>query len=534
MRWARTMAVGIAIALMTSMQGTGLILARVSQQSNSLVVQTKQGRVEGVPADGVVSFKGIPYVTPPVGDLRWREPKPAAAWDGVRKADAFGNTCLQPEVPGFETAVDKGVQSEDCLYLNVFTAAVTTTTPLTDATATNAPKRPVMVWIHGGAYNIGSGSLASYDGAPLVRQGMVVVTFNYRLGQLGFFAHPALEKDSPQGAVNFGLYDQIAALQWVQKNIAAFGGDPNNVTIFGESAGGAAVLALFTSPLAKGLFHKGIAQSYYGIPEATRAKAISLGTNVASAVGLDGANATAEELRAVPAEQFKPFKGVKYSSAPVVTVGDSVMPQSILSAFEKGQEAPLPLILGSVSNEGSVAVGFGIDVTALLRNLGAARIAARLLYLGERDDETLALEVVRDLVYVAPVLRLATLHSRRAPTWRYYFGYVPAGLTDTWKYGVSHGGEIAFAFNTLDMTPDFIGKMDDADRAMAVQVSGYWSAFAATGVPASSAGPAWPQHTSRQDRLMNFGDTTAVQRNFSRTRLSIFATLYPRLLTPKS
>ena len=197
MRLVQAMTMGMV--LMMNLQGIQFAHARDSHQSAPPIVQTEQGSVEGALADGVVLFKGIPYVAPPVGDLRWREPQPAAAWDGVRKADAFGNTCLQPDIPGFEDAVDTGAQSEDCLYLNVFTAGISTTVTTTTTTATSVPKRPVMVWIHGGAFNIGSGSTDGYSGAPLVRQGVVVVTFNYRLGQLGFFAHPALEKESPQG-----------------------------------------------------------------------------------------------------------------------------------------------------------------------------------------------------------------------------------------------------------------------------------------------------------------------------------------------
>ena len=531
MKWMRVIALGLVLAnAALSPHPITFTKAAMRGQNEALVVQTDKGRVEGVvqgePANGIVAFKGIPYVAPPVGDLRWREPQPAAAWSDVRKADAYGNTCLQPTVEGMEDAVDTGAQSEDCLYLNVWTA--------TEHLKADAPKRPVMVWIHGGAFNIGSGSLPAYNGGPLAMQGVVMVSFNYRLGQLGFFAHPALEQANPQGPVNFGLFDQIAALQWVQRNIAAFGGDPDNVTIFGQSAGGMSVLGLFASPLARGLFHRGIAQSGYGLPEATRAKALTRGINVAEGLGLGGANATLEQLRAVPAEQFKQFKKAEYSSAPSLIVGDAALPQTILSTFTQGQEAAVPLIIGTASNEGSVAQAFGLDVTALLQGLGAARIAARLLYRGQPDDTTLALNVVRDLVFMAPSLRLATLHARRAPTWRYYYNYVPAAFETKWQYGVPHGGEIAFAMNTIDFVESYIGNMTEADEAKAAQVSGYWASFAKTGVPASATGPAWPQHTVRQDWLMNFGETTTPQRNFTRTRLSIFATLYPELLTPKS
>ena len=293
------------------------------------IVRTKVGDVEGGVENHVLVFKGIPYAAPPVGDLRWRAPQPAASWQGVRKADAYGNACIQ--IPGLSLANggDPGTLSEDCLYLNVWT-------PQADPAA----KLPVMVWIHGGAYIFGAGALDVYDGAPLASKGAVVVNLNYRVGQLGFFVHPALERENPGGPANFGLLDQIAALKWVQQNIAQFGGDPGNVTIFGQSAGAKSVLALFSSPLARGLFHKGIAMSSYALPDATRAKALEIGIKVAAAVGLDGANATAAELRAVPAGKFGELKGQEFSTAPVPISGDTVLPQSIQDTFAAGKEAP--------------------------------------------------------------------------------------------------------------------------------------------------------------------------------------------------
>ena len=238
------------------------------------VVKTQGGDVQGVAERDVVAFKGIPYAAPPVGNLRWREPQPATAWPGVRKGDAYGTACIQK--PGLSQANggDPGPLSEDCLYLNVWT-------PKADPAA----RLPVMVWIHGGAYIFGGGSLPLYDGAPRAKKGAVVVTLNYRLLQLGFFAHPALQKENPGGPANFGLLDQIAALRWVQRNIAEFGGNPGNVTILGQSAGGKSVLALFASPLARGLFQKGIAQSSYGVPDATTAKALQAGIKAADALG---------------------------------------------------------------------------------------------------------------------------------------------------------------------------------------------------------------------------------------------------------
>jgi para-nitrobenzyl esterase len=295
-------------------------------RAQSPVAQVEQGALAGVTVDGISSFKGIPFAAPPVGELRWQAPQPADVWAGTRNANAYGNACIQPVVQSLEGSEPVGAQSEDCLYLNVWTAGA-------DPNA----KRPVMVWIHGGAYNVGAGGLKMYDGTALAKRGAVLVNFNYRVGSLGFFAHPALEQASPNGPINFGLLDQIAALQWVKKNIATFGGDPNNVTIFGESAGGQSVLALYASPLAKGLFQRGIAQSSYGIPEAPRTKALEVGANVANAIGLNGANATLSELRAVPAEKFAQSRGGNLSLAPVPAYGDSVLPRTTLDTFSNGE-----------------------------------------------------------------------------------------------------------------------------------------------------------------------------------------------------
>src|SRR4029453_9296584 len=213
-------------------------------------VKTEGGLVSGVVADGVQSWKGIPFAAPPIGDLRWRAPRPAAPWTGVKEARAYANDCMQLPFPS-DAAPLGTPPAEDCLYLNVWA-------PEKPA----APKLPVMVWIHGRGFVNGGGSPAVYDGSEFARRGIVFVSFNYRLGRFGFFAHPGLTKESPDGPLgNYGYLDQIAALQWVQRNIAAFGGDSKEVTLFGESAGGGSVNTLMISPLARGLFQKAICES---------------------------------------------------------------------------------------------------------------------------------------------------------------------------------------------------------------------------------------------------------------------------------
>lgn len=473
------------------------------------IIQVQAGQLEGMRENSVHVFKGIPFAAPPVGELRWRDPQPVTPWTGVRKAVEFGEVCPQPEAK-IQGAGAEGVQSEDCLNLNVWT-------PNTDAAA----KLPVMVWIHGGALVIGSGSSALYDGTFLAQRGAVVVTFNYRLGHLGFFSHPALDKENPGGTVNYGLLDEIAALKWVKENISAFGGDPNNVMIFGESAGGQSILALFASPLAQGLFHKGIAQSPYGVPSNTRAKALAAGIKVAAAVGLPGASATLQELRAVPAEKFSPLNAKDMTLAPGFIIGDAALPESILDIFINGKEAPVPLIIGNNSNEATVAEGFGIDPAKVIQQLGILKIALRPVYPGVTDNEKLGSDVIRDLVFTSFVRRMSDLHSARAPSWRYYFSYLPVNLRSK-EPGVPHGGEIVFVFDTEDVSAEYKGVFTDADREMAKKVGDYWFAFAKNSTPNPEGLPAWTQNDNRNDKTIEFGDAIAVQTNFMRARLNLF------------
>lgn len=485
-------------------------LAQGQTRNDATIVKTRSGGVQGAVENGIAAFKGIPYAAPPVGNLRWREPRPAAAWRDVRRTDAYGAACIQ--VPGLSAANggDPGRLSEDCLYLNVWT-------PKTD----RAAKLPVIVWIHGGAYVFGAGGLPVYDGRPMAKKGAVFVSINYRLAQLGFFAHPALERENPGGAVNFGLLDQIAALKWVQTNIAAFGGDPRNVTVMGQSAGGKSVLALVASPLARGLFHKAVAMSSYIVPDATREKALEVGTKVADALGLKGAKATAAELRAVPADRFGEIKGQGLSNAPVPIRGDKVLPQSIESTFAAGREAAVPLIVGNTSNDSSVVAAFGIDAGEVLKRLGAAGFLVKVLYPGVRDDSDLARQVARDLVFTMPVRGIADRHAKRAPTWRYYFDYVAVKHRPEFPFGAGHGAEIPFMLDTGDIFEGTREIFTDADRALARQTNDYLFAFARDGRPSASGSPAWPSDPRLRDWTMLFADKVEVESGFMRARLNL-------------
>lgn len=469
------------------------------------------GTAEGVALDGLSVFRGLPYAAPPVGDLRWRAPQPVAQWQGVRPASTFGAACPQKPGLSLEGGGDPGPLSEDCLHLNVWTPR-----------AEPGARLPVMVWLHGGALIFGAGSLPLYDGAALAKQGVVVVTVNYRLGPLGYFVHPALEKAAPGGPANFGLLDQIAALRWVQAHIAAFGGDPQRVTVMGQSAGAQSVLALMASPPARGLFQRAIAQSPYGLPSHTRSQARATGVRVAEALGLPGAAASPSQLRAVPAERFAALEGKGLSLAPSLIVGDAAVPTALLAAFQAGQQAPVPLIVGSNSDETSVALAFGIEPAALVQKLGAGRILVGPLYPGVTDDAELGRQVVRDVVFTAFARRIAVLQSARAPTWRYHFDALPAAAHGS-QPGVAHGGEVTALFGTGDLCGCLPVTLTDADRRLWQGLADRWVAFAKAGVPDVADAPVWPKDTRYRPAVMVFGrEQTLPEPDFMRQRLNVF------------
>ena len=467
-------------------------------------VRTDTGTVLGSPEGQIAVFRGLPYAAPPVGDLRWREPQPAQPWRGARDASRNGKACMQQPGASLEGGGDPGPLSEDCLTLNVWTPGT-------------SGRRPVMVWIHGGALVFGGGGVPLYDGGVLARHDVVVVTLNYRLGALGFFAHPALGGGSP---MNFGLLDQVAALQWVQRNIEAFGGDPGNVTIFGESAGAQSVLALYASPLARGLFHRGIAQSAYGIPSHTRKKARTAGIAVATAVGLPGAAASLAQLREVAPQRFFGLRDPATNLAPGFIVGDAALPRPILETFQRKQQAPLPLLIGNNSDEATVAVAFGLEPAQLIERMRAGRVLVEPLYPGVEDSDALGRYLVRDLVFTAFARRIAYLQSQRAPTWRYYFSHVPERQRGRLP-GVAHGGEIAFVFGTAGTCGCQAAAFTPADEALARLTANYWTAFARSGDPNVAGAPHWPADGVRTAQALELASPPVAREAFMARRLNV-------------
>ena len=456
----------------------------------SPAVTIDSGALAGVSDGGIDIYKGIPYAAPPVGPLRWMPPEAPAKWSGARDASHFGAICPQPARPDAVIAAGAGLaQSEDCLSLNVWAPH-------------GAKHAPVMVWIHGGAHRFGSGAGPIYDGAEFAHDGVVLVTINYRLGLLGYFAHPALTKaaaaDAPLG--NYGGMDQIAALKWVKRNIAAFGGDPDNVTVFGESAGGASILYLMTIPAAKGLFAKAIVESGGGWGKgATLAEKEADGADFATKQGLPGANATLEQLRAIPVDKT-------FDIPPALGFGPFVdgrlVTESPQQGFTKGDEVHVPLMIGSNSFEASLMKSFAIPPDRILARLTPQ---ARTLYAGDgSSDEALAQAVFTDSVMGAPAHWIAGQASSGAPAFLYHFSYVTSMRRAT-SPGAGHGSEIPYVFGTgTALAARFGIGLAPEDLAMEHLVHSCWVGFAKTGTPQCD-GQNWPAFMPSSDTLMEFG-----------------------------
>lgn len=489
-------------------------------------VRTEQGILVGVAADGVGSFRGVPFAAPPVGALRWREPQRPATWEGERPAVDYGAICIQPPANG-DPGVGPLPMSEDCLTLNVWTPVTRGGEPL-----------PVMVWIHGGGLNNGSGTAALYDGSHLAKRGAVVVTINYRLGRLGFFGHPALTAEAGgEGIVgNYGLADVIASLEWVRDNAAAFGGDAGNVTVFGESAGGVMVTRLMISGPARGLFHRAIVQSGFGRDQGTATHQTldgspsleERGLAFAVAAGLP-ADASAEQLRALSVERLLTPPPSFYGGDLMVIDGydnGGLIEEDVAPAFAAGLQAPVPLIIGTNSAEfwwmrPSDLSPYGALDDALTPQERAAFLEA---YGGQEGYDA---RVLSDLVFNEPARHLARLHAASGhPTFLYRFDVVPDSSPEP-SGGATHASERPYVFDNLHT----VGRpMGERDARAASAMADYWTTFAATGNPNGPDRPAWPEFGAERDRLLDFtNDGPAAGPVPFADRLDLIEACYARL-----
>jgi para-nitrobenzyl esterase len=505
----------IALWLIAAILFTSASAQETNKSGPTPTVRTASGIVRGVTEGDVDSFKGIPYAAPPVGEYRWRPPQPVLAWQGELDASKFGANCAQAGWPRGSGAIAEG-SSEDCLFLNLWIPAGTKP----------GAKLPVMVWIHGGAFVGGSGSAPDNDGNQFAKQGVILMTFNYRLGRLGHFAFPALSAEHPEEPKgSYAYMDQIAALKWVQQNIAAFGGDPNNVTIFGFSAGGVSVHSLMTIPEAKGLFHKAISESGGGRDGVLTGRPISkenadplypvsaetIGINFARKHGIEGKEADAlAKLRALSVEEIVDGGqesdgqgGPRIYSGPILD--GKLVVETAESAYNAGRQARIPLIIGNCSGEiGGGFVSASSSKDELFSQFGELDGEAKAAYdpEGNKEFAEVITKFNTDWVWGEPARFAARAFvANGQPVYVYHFDYVPAAMKERMRYGAGHGSEVAYVFNNLnarrgapEATPE--------DKKIAQMLNTYWANFAKTGDPNGKGLPKWPVYTLKKNEIL--------------------------------
>ncbi|REJ79738.1 MAG: carboxylesterase family protein [Acidobacteria bacterium] len=509
----------LAPALALAVCSLTLLADAAGARSDAATAQLVEGAVRGElldPPSGLRVFRGIPYAAAPVGELRWRPPAAPAGWDGVRDATAFAPACPQLPMLAMMMGETMPPTDEDCLYLNVWTTG----------SAGDDTARPVMVWIHGGGLSLGWSHQRFYDGSALARSGVVLVSINYRLGPLGFLAHPALSAESEQGASgNYGFLDQIAALQWVQRNARAFGGDPGNVTIFGESAGGTSVHALLASPLARGLFHRAIAQSPWvnqtnvrqlRVDRSRLPSAEDVGAGWAEKL-LQGGEQTVAALRGLDAQAIVTRTGMA-GFEPHLTVEGRFLPEPSEQLFASGSHADVPLIVGTNRDEGTMfAPSLGIADRASFEKLMAADFAPHgdelvALY---PDDGALRDQLNRYLTdsWFLRASRAMLLGHQKVPSPAFQYHFTRTNPSDP-GLGAHHAAELPYVFATLE--DEAYGELDES---LSETMLAYWVQFATTGDPNRDGLPEWPRFDAEAQAYLELGDEvkpgSALQREIN-------------------
>lgn len=476
------------------------------------VVHTVSGLVSGTSgsAPGMRVFKGIPYATPPLGELRWRPPQPPHSWEGIRKTDEFGPECMQsPNAMGgpFRDLREKREPiSEDCLYLNIWTPA-----------NSSRKRLPVMVWIYGGGFKGGSSSLPYYNGEVLAKKGVVVVSFNYRVGVFGFLAHPELMDESPHHAGgDYGLLDMVAALQWVRSNIAAFGGDPKRVTIFGESAGSMAVSCLMASPLAKGLFQRAIGESGATVEprsgQLLLARAEQTGIKFAQSAGAK----SLAELRAMPADRvFSAYEAfAKANGGGRSGFGPAVdgwfLPDSPYHLFAAGKQNDVPLLTGTNADEGSFflqPVSAEKFIEQANRRFGDQAQEFLKLYPVDSEEKVLPSETASqtDGMFACAARTWVNLQTRtgKSKAYLYFLNRVPP-MPNSRRYGSFHGSDLFYVFGSMNYHPEWA--WTPIDNRLSEIISSYWVNFATKGDPNGKGLPKWPSYSEKTHLVIQLGD----------------------------
>jgi para-nitrobenzyl esterase len=501
-----------------------LFQAKSNAQSSSPTVSTSSGVVRGVTEGDVSSFKGIPYAAPPVGAFRWRPPQPVTPWKGALDASKFGPNCAQAGWGAKPGTIAEG-SSEDCLYLNIWKPA----------NSIASAKLPVMVWIHGGGFTGGSGSSPQNYGDALTRQGVILVNINYRLGRLGFFAHPALRAEYPEEPKgNYGYMDQIAALKWIKANIAAFGGDPENVTIFGFSAGGVSVHSLLTIPAAKGLFHKLISESGGGRDGVLTGRPIkqdnadvlypvsaeTIGLNFARKHGIKDTDAAAlAKLRALSVveivdggQETDGQGGPRIYSGPILD--GKLVVETAESAYKAGRQPRMPLMIGNCSAEiGGAFVSNAKTEEELFATFGDLASEAKAAYdpNGVKSFEEIITQFNTDWVWGEPARMTAKVFlDKGAPAYMYQFGYVPPASRERSPYGAGHGSEVSFVFNTLHARWGPPVESTPEEKELARVMCAYWANFAKNGNPNAQGLPNWPRYNNQDQPMLDIEQDSKV------------------------
>ncbi len=504
----------VQIALLAVMQACALITERPAE---GLIVHITKGMISGKTDGEIEAYLNIPYAAAPTGERRWRPPADAASWSGVRDGTQMGPACPQPVRLAVVAGGVANFQSEDCLHLNIWRPK-------------GAADLPVMVWIHGGAHVIGSGTFPIFDGTQLARQGVIVVTINYRLGALGYFAHPALtaeaEADAPLG--NFGLMDQLAALRWVQTNIASFGGDPARVTVFGESAGAVSTMTLLSMPEASGLFSAAIVQSGVNLrPPRSLTEQEALGLAAANAVGL-GADATARDLRATSADDWVTVAGVRSGGSVNPFIDGRLLRAPPYRVFADGEELDVPLMIGANSNEASVLLAMGLRPEIATAYFGDQLTEAETVYGLPATDPEFARQALGDIWFVAPARWLATETSDGAPSFLYHFDYVAERRREK-SDGAAHGSEITYVFDTTEYYESVVGELTPSDRVFADGLSACWASFAKTRQPQCALVPGWGGYDPQRDEVALFAPETRIVAGFRQPILDLILSRYDDL-----
>ena len=478
-----------------------LFAAGCNHKPQPSLVKVDGGMVQGTSEDGLTVFRGIPFAAPPVGDLRWKAPQPVVKWDTVLQADKFGPDPVQA------WGSPEG-RSEDCLYLNVWTPAKYVNDNI-----------PVLVWIYGGGFNGGATSI--YNGEHLARKGVVLVSIAYRVGHLGFLAHPELSAENPNHVSgNYGLLDMIAGLKWVQKNIAAFGGNPKKVTIFGESAGGIAVSMLCASPLAKGLFHGAISQSggSFGPPRPTtypgeNMKRLADAERDGEVYTKRAGVSSLEELRKIPADKLPGGGFGKGMAWPIIDA--YVIPDDQYKLYEAGQFNDVPILAGYNSDEGASFTRTKdpeMFITGVRERYGKFADSLLKAYpVGENSVPKTARDLARDAAFGWHTWSWARLQAKmgKSSAYLYYFDQHPDYPEDSPRYGYGspHGQDVDYVFKTLDVSNPATTESDlEISKAMAT----YWTNFAKTGDPNGEGMPEWPTFSDGIPDVMYFGPTLHV------------------------